>query len=227
LAPTLAAQTSLQRSKGMPLRGHVFDWPTAANRRADGGLKLAFPGSVSNDRPSMAGPACGGCSRPPTSSPKLASRVGAKASRTHGGRPLGKPPPPTRPTWQRPTPAKRPKHPAVGAHPVGDIFRRNAQALSYDTIDQGPNAARSGVCRERRRPQGGLLQERRGPVGGFVPRATRPAATATLPACRRSHHTPSVPRRALGAHPRGEFRRRGRRAGTAAEGGSGHGGPLV
>jgi hypothetical protein len=42
LAPTLAAQTSLQRSKGMPLRGHVPDWPTAANRRADGGLKLAF-----------------------------------------------------------------------------------------------------------------------------------------------------------------------------------------
>jgi hypothetical protein len=42
---------------------------------------------------------------------------------------------------------------------VGDIFRLTAQALPHATTDQEPNAARSGICRERRRPQGGLLQK--------------------------------------------------------------------
>jgi hypothetical protein len=78
---------------------------------------------------------------------------------------------------------------------VGDIFRLNAQALSHGTIDQGPNAARSGAFRERRRPQGGLLQRQ-----GLPPQPCR----------RLSAHVTSACPGGLGAHPRGEFRTRER-----------------
>jgi hypothetical protein len=198
----------------MPLRGHVFDWPTAANRRADGGLKLAIHGSVSNDRPSMAHL---------VSETRLEGgrqglsdtlrRIGGKATADNTANLAA-----SHTCQTTETPGRR--SPPCGRHlspkrsgPLARLDRSRARRRKVRNVPRTASPTGWAPTGGRRWFVGGLYLGQQ----GLPPRPRR----------RLSHHTPSVPQRVLGAHPRGEFRRRGRRAGTAAVGGSGQGGPLV
>src|SRR5215471_11659079 len=83
----------------------------------------------------------------------------------------------------------------VGAHPVGDAVREAPQGYALDRAIRRSSARRARPAAARRKMS----------PTGWAP--TTAAAWLSL-------HVTSSPERALGAHPRGEFRRRGRRAGN-------------